>query len=130
MQLSELLGIVVAALGGAAVGVERQWSGHASGPEARFTGVRTFTMLGGLAGLSGWMITAGLSVPAAVLLAGAAVASVVAPSGALRLVNAEDGSRVLKNPNPLQLTAALQMAVLFQLVLLLESAAHEGGQVS
>ena len=30
--------IAAAALGGAAVGVERQWSGHASGPHARFVG--------------------------------------------------------------------------------------------
>jgi len=34
-------------------GCERQWSGHASGPAARIGGVRTFTLLGALAGLRG-----------------------------------------------------------------------------
>lgn len=68
---ADILGLLIATLGGAAVGIERQWSGHAEGPEARFAGVRTFTMLGALAGLSGWLWTAGLSALAAVLLAGA-----------------------------------------------------------
>ena len=70
------LGIIVAALGGAAVGVERQRSGHASGTRARFGGVRTFTLLGGVAGLAGWLATlqfAGF----ALLLAAGAVALVV-----------------------------------------------------
>jgi len=74
---SALLHIVVAALGGAAIGVEREWSGHASGPRARFGGVRTFTMLGGLAGLSGWLATLNLTGFAVVLAAGA-VALIIA----------------------------------------------------
>ncbi|HVG83122.1 MAG TPA: MgtC/SapB family protein [Vicinamibacterales bacterium] len=45
--------LLVAVLGGAAVGVERQWSGHASGPAARFAGVRTFALLGALGGVAG-----------------------------------------------------------------------------
>ena len=52
-----LLGIVVASIGGLAVGVERQRSGHATGRHARFGGVRTFTLLGGVAGLAGWLTT-------------------------------------------------------------------------
>jgi uncharacterized membrane protein (DUF4010 family) len=66
-----LLGLVVAALGGAAVGVERQRSGHASGTEARFGGVRTFTLLGGVAGLAGWLTTQHLVGLAVVLACGA-----------------------------------------------------------
>jgi uncharacterized membrane protein (DUF4010 family) len=50
-----LVPAIVAALGGAAIGLERQWSGHATGPRARFAGVRTFTLLGGTAGLAGWL---------------------------------------------------------------------------
>jgi uncharacterized membrane protein (DUF4010 family) len=52
-----LLMLMVAALCGAAVGVERQWSGHATGPDARFGGVRTFTLIGGTGGMVGrlWM---------------------------------------------------------------------------
>jgi len=65
-----LLGVVIAALGGAAVGLERQWSGHAQGPEARFAGIRTFTMLGALGGLAGLLWTTGLTVPATVFLIG------------------------------------------------------------
>jgi uncharacterized membrane protein (DUF4010 family) len=71
MNPAEFIGLVVAALGGAAVGLERQWSGHAEGPGARFAGIRTFTMLGGLGGFTGWLWTAGITTPAVVLLAGA-----------------------------------------------------------
>ena len=72
------LGAIIAALGGAAIGVERERSGHARGPGARFAGVRTFTLLGGLAGLSGWLWAEGAPWLAAVLLAGAAGLVVVA----------------------------------------------------
>jgi uncharacterized membrane protein (DUF4010 family) len=77
------IGIFCAALGGAAIGVERQWSGHASGPQARFAGVRTFTLLGGLAGTAGWLWSLGATMLAVVLLAGAAglvIAAYVAAS--------------------------------------------------
>jgi uncharacterized membrane protein (DUF4010 family) len=61
-----------------AVGVERQWSGHASGPAPRFAGVRTFTLLGGLAGLAGWLWVQGEQMPAALLLGGGAALVVAA----------------------------------------------------
>jgi len=66
------LGILAAALGGAAVGVERQWSGHASGAQARFGGVRTFTLLGGVAGIAGWLATLQYTGVSIALVAGAA----------------------------------------------------------
>ena len=65
-------GILVAAIGGLAIGIERQWSGHATGPLARFAGIRTFTLLGGVAGISGWLWTLGLQALATVLLSAAA----------------------------------------------------------
>jgi hypothetical protein len=71
MNTSSIVGRLIAALGGAAVGLERQWSGHAAGPGARFAGIRTFTMLGAVGGVSGWLWTAGAAAPATVLLAGA-----------------------------------------------------------
>jgi uncharacterized membrane protein (DUF4010 family) len=77
-------GILVATLGGLAVGVEREWSGHASGPQARFGGIRTFALLGGLAGIAGWLWTAGFESPAMVLLAGATGLVVVAYVAASR----------------------------------------------
>lgn len=67
-----IAGLLIAALGGAAVGLERQWSGHADGPAARFAGIRTFTMLGAVGGFSGWLWDAGVTGPAVVLLAGGA----------------------------------------------------------
>ena len=62
--------LAAATLAGLAVGVERQWSGHASGENARFGGLRTFTMIGLVAGVAGWWMTTGLAVAAAVLLSG------------------------------------------------------------
>jgi uncharacterized membrane protein (DUF4010 family) len=76
-DLMTVLRIAVAALGGAAVGLERQWSGHATGPHARFGGIRTFALLGGIAGAAGHLITLGLSAAATVLVAGS-VALVIA----------------------------------------------------
>jgi uncharacterized membrane protein (DUF4010 family) len=71
MSTSDIVGLLIAALGGAAVGLERQWSGHADGPAARFAGIRTFTMLGAVGGFSGWLWIAGVTAPAAILFAGA-----------------------------------------------------------
>lgn len=70
------LHVAIAALGGAAIGIERQWSGHATGPRPRFGGVRTFTLLGGLAGVAGlcWALQA----PAIGAVLAAAAAALVA----------------------------------------------------
>ena len=77
MNVSEATGVLVATLGGAAIGFEREWSGHATGPSARFGGIRTFTLLGALAGVAGWWTTTGLLPLAVVLLAAAAALVVV-----------------------------------------------------
>ena len=71
MTVADVTGLFVGALCGAAVGVERQWSGHAEGPDARFAGIRTFTMLGGIGALVSLLWTAGLAVSSAIVLAGA-----------------------------------------------------------
>ena len=78
MDTSDLVRLLIATLGGAAVGLERQWSGHALGASARFAGIRTFTMLGALAGLSGWLWSTGATALAAILLVGAVAIVVVA----------------------------------------------------
>lgn len=75
IQLSEFeaaLRLAVAGLTGMAVGLEREWSGHASGPHARFAGVRTFTMLGAIGGLAGWFMANGQVAIATATLFGAA----------------------------------------------------------
>ncbi len=47
-----LLNLAVAALGGLAVGIEREWSARRPGEPARFGGVRTFLLLGLTGGLA------------------------------------------------------------------------------
>ena len=69
--------IVVAALCGLAIGVERQWSGHATGPGARIGGARTFTLLGAVSGIAGWLWTLETQALAAILLAGCVALVVV-----------------------------------------------------
>ena len=70
--------LAVAALAGLAVGLEREWSGHATGPLARFAGLRTFLLIGSLGGVSGWLVGTGAETAAAVLLAGGAALIVAA----------------------------------------------------
>ncbi len=83
-EFQDIAGLIVAALGGAAVGVEREWSGHASGPAARFAGVRTFTLLGLMSGVAGWLWRAGAVALATALVAGAAALVVAAYVAASR----------------------------------------------
>lgn len=76
-DLATVMHILVATLGGLAVGVERQWSGHASGPTARLAGLRTFTMLGVLSGICGWLwITDGRALAVVLLSAAAALIAI------------------------------------------------------
>jgi uncharacterized membrane protein (DUF4010 family) len=70
MPFTGVLELSTATLCGAAVGLERQWSGHADGAGARFAGLRTFTMLGAVGGCSGLLWNTGLPVLAALLFAG------------------------------------------------------------
>ena len=70
--------LVIAGLCGLAVGIEREWSGHASGPAARFAGVRTFLLLGFLGGAAGWFYTDGAITLATVVVGGACALTVAA----------------------------------------------------
>jgi len=70
--------LAVAALGGLAVGLEREWSGHATGPLARFAGLRTFLLIGALGGVAGWLVASGAGAAGAVLLASASALVVAA----------------------------------------------------
>ncbi|HKV76178.1 MAG TPA: DUF4010 domain-containing protein [Gemmatimonadales bacterium] len=76
LEIAARLG--VAALAGLAVGIEREWSGHATGPHARFAGARTFLLLGFVGGMAGWLLTVEWDAAATVLLAGAALLAVAA----------------------------------------------------
>lgn len=56
-EIESAIRLAIAALIGLAVGLEREWSGHATGPQGRFAGLRTFLLLGmvgGAAGLLSW----------------------------------------------------------------------------
>ncbi len=83
-DLTAVVCLLVAILSGLAVGVERQWSGHASGPHARLGGLRTFTMLGALAGICGWLWQSDGRALAVVLLAGAVALIAVGYASASR----------------------------------------------
>ena len=69
--------LAVAALAGLAIGAEREWSGHATGPAARFAGVRTFLLLGLFGGIGGWFATTDLKPIAVVLLLAGSALTVV-----------------------------------------------------
>jgi uncharacterized membrane protein (DUF4010 family) len=90
LEYKSVIGIAIAALGGSAVGLEREWSGHAGGPQAHFAGIRTFTLMGGLAGVAGWLWSLGFQPVALVLLAGATALVVAAYVAASR--HAVDGT--------------------------------------
>ncbi len=60
-------GLLIAVLGGAAVGMERQRSGHA---EAHLGGIRTLALLGGVAGVAGYLWRLGFDGAAVPLLSG------------------------------------------------------------
>lgn len=76
--LSELdagIRVAIAALVGAGVGLEREWTVQSSAQDVRFAGLRTFTLLGLLGGVAGLFISdASAIVGATILLGGMAVA--------------------------------------------------------
>lgn len=85
--------LAVAALTGLAVGIERERSGHATGPAGRFAGVRTFMLYGIVGGVGGVLAASGLALPAAVVLAlggTLAVAAYVAATRHPRTVRPEE----------------------------------------
>jgi uncharacterized membrane protein (DUF4010 family) len=71
------LRLAIAGLIGLAAGLEREWSGHASGPDARFAGLRTFLVLGALGGIAGCLGDAGYAVMGSVIALAASALCVV-----------------------------------------------------
>jgi uncharacterized membrane protein (DUF4010 family) len=78
VDLESARNVGVAVLAGLAVGIEREWSGHASGPSARFAGARTFLLLGLIGGVGGWLATRGFPGFGMVLLGGGSALAVAA----------------------------------------------------
>jgi uncharacterized membrane protein (DUF4010 family) len=81
-QVAVRLGI--AGLVGLAAGLEREWSGHASGPDARFAGLRTFFLLGLVGGVAGIVADLSFGAVAAAIVIGGAALSVSAYAMAVR----------------------------------------------
>jgi len=98
----------VAGLVGLAVGIEREWSGHASGPAARFAGARTFLLLGMLGGAAGLLVDLGHVAVAAALLLGAAGLAVLAYGVAAR----QGGGEAIDGTTEAAALAVLGLAVL------------------
>jgi len=93
MSVAELaLRLGLAGLIGLAVGTEREWSGHATGPRARFAGARTFFLLGLLGGISGWLFGTAAKPLAIVLIAGGAALAIVAYAVATLVTHDADGT--------------------------------------
>ena len=85
--------LAVAALAGLAIGAEREWSGHAKGPDARFAGVRTFLLLGLLGGVAGWFALEGMQLLSfALLFAGGALTAAAYSIAARRTSGSIDGT--------------------------------------
>lgn len=68
--------LAVAALVGLAVGIERQRSGHAAGPDQDFAGTRTFLLIGLLGGLAGLFVAHDAALAGVALVAAAALLTV------------------------------------------------------
>lgn len=77
-QFDWAIRLAIAGLVGLGVGVEREWTIHASGRPPRFAGMRTFSMLGLLGGCAGLLVTMGHAGVAAATIAGGMALSVTA----------------------------------------------------
>ena len=84
IQLAAAFRLAIAALIGLGVGLEREWSGHADGPQARFAGLRTFLLLGLLGGAAGLLTHENHEGIAAVIAAGGIAFSITAYVMAVR----------------------------------------------
>src|SRR4051812_17167397 len=67
-EMQAAVRLSIAALIGIGVGLEREWSGHASGPNARFAGLRTFFLLGLVGGVAGLILSLGFTGIAAMIV--------------------------------------------------------------
>jgi uncharacterized membrane protein (DUF4010 family) len=92
-QLEMAARLAIASLVALASGLEREWSGHTSGPNARFAGIRTFFMLGLVGGVTGILADLSYSAVAAALALGASALCVAAYATSVRRAGAEaDGT--------------------------------------
>lgn len=92
-ELEGAVRLAIAALIGLGVGLEREWSGHTTGPNARFAGLRTFLLLGLIGGAAGLLLSESHEGAASVAIAGGMAIGIAAYVMAVRRPNAEiDGT--------------------------------------
>ena len=72
-SLDTAVRLAVAGLVGLAVGIEREHSGHAIGPERDFAGARTFLLIGLLGGLGGLFVAFDAALAGTALVAAGAL---------------------------------------------------------
>lgn len=105
--------LAVAALTGLAVGIERERSGHATGPAGRFAGTRTFFLYGIIGGVAGLLASSDLVAPAAMLLALGGVLAIAAYVAATRQgAGVREGEPRLDGTTETAALAVLAIAVL------------------
>lgn len=90
-ELESAVRLAIAALIGAGVGLEREWSGKAEGAKARFAGLRTFLLLGLSGGIGGLLVSESEPVFGAVVIAGSMALSVAAYVMATRQPDSDIG---------------------------------------
>lgn len=92
-ELDAAVRLAIAALIGLGVGLEREWSGHTTGPNARFAGLRTFFLLGLIGGAAGLLLDESHEGAASIAIAGGMAIGIAAYVMAVRRPNAEiDGT--------------------------------------
>lgn len=77
-ELDAGMRLAIAALVGAGVGLEREWTAQSSGTDVRFAGLRTFLVLGLLGGIGGLLIGAAAALAGATILLGGMALAVAA----------------------------------------------------
>ena len=77
-QLSIAISLAIGALGGLAVGIEREWSSREAGESPRFAGVRTFLLIGLLGAISILLIRYQFVIAGSIILAASALMILIA----------------------------------------------------
>ncbi len=84
--------LAIAALVGSGVGLEREWSGQATGQNARFAGLRTFLLLGLAGGIAGLLMGSADSLAGVAIIAGSMALTVAAYVMAARRPTSDVGA--------------------------------------
>lgn len=77
-ELDAAARLAIAVLVGTGVGLEREWSGQTTGPNARFAGLRTFLLLGLSGGVAGLLLSSSDGAAASVVIGGAMAFTIAA----------------------------------------------------